>query len=127
MLMGMWVIAGVIIAFVVVGQIMQVIKTRRSRQALASDDATAMLRGTDGLHITEVDGNDLFVREIALIPGAHRIAFQVSKYGGIVNIPAADYELQSGVTSVEWSGTTAQDMRILLFREVDDGTAAVAR
>ncbi len=124
--MAMWVIAGVIIAFAVVGQIMQTIKTRRSRQALASYVATAVLRGLTGstsprwTAMTCSSGKSRWCPARTGSPSGFEIWW-------IENIPAADYELQAGVTSVEWSGTTAQDMRIMLFPEVDDGAPVVAQ
>jgi len=110
--MHFWMIAVVIIAFAVVGQIVQTVKSKKSQKALASPDATAVLKGTDGLYITDVDGHDLFVREIALKPGTHRISFQVSESGGKVDVPAETYELEAGVTWVEWSGMSKQDVQV---------------
>ena len=94
----LWLIAGAIILFAVIGQVRQTLKSRQSVKALKGTDTTAILRGTDGMHITEVDGHDLFVDEIALTPGVHKIGFQVSKFGGIVNIPPTEYQLHTGMT-----------------------------
>lgn len=115
--MHFWMIAVVIIGFAVVGQIVQTVKSKQSQKALASDDATAILKGTKGLFITEVDGHSLFVREIPLIPGTHRISFQISESGGQVNLPVETYELESGVTWVHWSGMSKKDVQVWLDRE----------
>lgn len=96
--MHFWMIAVVIFGFAVVGQIVQTVKSKKSQKALASDDATAILRGRKGLYITEVDGHSLFVPEIPLIPGTHRISFQVTESGGKVDLPVETCELKPGVT-----------------------------
>ena len=109
-----WIIGLAIAGFAIFGGIRQSVQTRRSQAALASDNATARLRCEKSLHITSIDGNELYVTEIALVPGRHRIAFQVEYMGGIVPVPAADHDIPEGVTLAQWQGTTKNDMLVWL-------------
>ncbi len=99
-------IVGIVIAAVVIySSVKQAVNSRRVRAALASPEATARVCGESGLYVVDIDGQGLFVKEIALVPGVHTLTFQVSVPPGSVTLPPVQVEVVDGATYFEWSGT----------------------